>query len=240
MTAGTGPIRRRHSDRGLLGALLLVIGAAWLIGDLRILSLSSETLLSALLIVTGLGVLANPRSRRRWPLILGAVVTFALATSTVHLSLPNSHSVGDRLVQPAGAATLQPAYSLGTGNMTLDLTTVSLPAGLHPVNVSVGAGNLEVLVPDNVGISVHAQDGVGSITLPGGASSGGLGVTRDWQSQRYSHDAVQLQLHLHVGVGDIVVRTEPPASDSSVVPTPTAPTAPAAPKAPGAPGKGSL
>jgi hypothetical protein len=216
--------RRRQGDRGLLGAILLLVGAGWLLGDLHLLHLGAQTLLSVLLIVVGLGVLANPRSRRKWPLVLGAAITFVLATSTVHVQLPSARGTGMRIERPVFASALQPSYHLGMGNLTLDLTAVSLPAGERSLDASIGVGDLVVIVPDGVAISVHAQDGTGAVTVMGTTLGSGVGINQGWRSSDFDRSSTRLDLNLHVGVGDIVVRSGPPA----------APAAPVAPKTPAA------
>ena len=57
-----------------------------------------------------------------------------------------SSGVGRSRSSPVVAA-LQSSYELGMGELDLDLTAVTLPAGTTPVDANVGVGSLLITVP---------------------------------------------------------------------------------------------
>ncbi|MFG2330457.1 PspC domain-containing protein [Streptomyces sp. NPDC048604] len=70
--------------------------------------------------------------------------------------------------QPASVAAVQPAYELGSGIGTLDLSRLAVPAGTTlRTSADVGAGKLKVIVPRNVTVDLVAETGLADVQLPG-------------------------------------------------------------------------
>lgn len=89
----------------------------------------------------------------------------------------------------------------GTGDLTVDLTDLVLE-GDADYQVELGAGRIEVLVPQDLNVVIDADAAAGSITLFDSSQSG-LGT-----SASYDHIAASgpvLTLDLRVGTGDIIV-----------------------------------
>lgn len=109
------------------------------------------------------------------------------------------------IVAPDRDAVLAPTYSHPVGDYTLDLSRVDPDNLGRPLRVEVGAGEVTVIVPDEVTVSASAQIGLGTIDLFGdttdeaGArierSDGGTGDT-------------ELDLDVQLGIGDINVVRE--------------------------------
>ncbi|MEU0274468.1 PspC domain-containing protein [Streptomyces sp. NPDC006307] len=69
--------------------------------------------------------------------------------------------------RPATVADVQPRYAVGSGVGTVDLSKVAVPPKRTlSTSAEVGAGRLEVVVPRNVTVTVHAQVGLGDVRLP--------------------------------------------------------------------------
>lgn len=218
---GCGRTPRRRQSIG--GAVFLAAcvaaavgtGVTWSAGRLPL----GETLavgLGCALAVFGLGLMVSAFVGRT-----GAGTVFAVFLTGVLLSgavlLPSDISthVDERHWAPSSTAELQRRYAIGTGQGELDLSGVRFRAGsTERVDTRVGAGELRVIVPDDVKVRVELDLGVGSYRLPGetGTESGeGLG-----RSQRRTLTPAEggerqygtLELKLDVGIGDVTLTRE--------------------------------
>ncbi|MEU6277990.1 PspC domain-containing protein [Streptomyces populi] len=135
----------------------------------RALGTSLQAGLAAALIVFGLGIAVSSfRGRTGAGTVFLAVITAGLLAASA--ALPKD--IGTHWVRttwaPATAADVRPAYDLGTGVGTLDLSRVDLARGQTvKTNAEVGAGRLKVIVPEDVTVRLTVEVGVGDIQLPG-------------------------------------------------------------------------
>jgi len=171
---------------GLVGVALLVLisrgdlwptaGAGWV-----------------LIIVGGLILLWANRSQRRarrWLiattvsafLLIAAVVTSA-AVAFAWFDVSLSDGTGNRVYTPPTAAAIQPSYSLGVGDLRVDLSQINPVTPAH-VHASVGIGELKVIVPRDAKVTVNAHAKVGELFVLGGHDDG--------------HNAI-----VHVGTGTL-------------------------------------
>ncbi|MHB1445910.1 MAG: LiaF domain-containing protein [Acidimicrobiales bacterium] len=199
--------RPRRGDRGVFGLVLVLLGAVWLLGRMNLLHLAADTLLALLLMGLGAGLLLTRRSgRHHWPILLGGVVLFVL--------MGGSAAANGR-IRGAGAAVGNPSYvptnlgelhdyTLGTGDMTINLTKLDL-SGRPTVHATVGAGNLDVIVPRGSKVEVNYTDQVGDVTVLGQNVAAGISSQSTWMSQGYSSAGQAVMLDLTVDVGDINV-----------------------------------
>lgn len=117
-------------------------------------------LLAALLVTTVVGFAVGLRWRPSWGLALPAVV-LALGLALVgQAGVPIQLSAGERSWTPTGDA----SFDVGAGHGVLDLR--ELP-GAATVQVTVGAGQLEVLRPAGTRLRVLGAVGLGASELPG-------------------------------------------------------------------------
>jgi hypothetical protein len=213
--------RRRGGDRSILGLLLIGLGTLWFLEETGLLALSAETVLAALLMLVGLGLIFTARrGRRRWPIILGTVLTLVLIANSNALSLPNMGNVGEELFQPANAAELHNSYQSGVGTMTVDFRLLSAAdLAKRTIHVSHGVGQVIVLVPAGLSLHVEGSIGVGRLTLCGKRVAGGPGISgpHDYQS---GASTPLLTLIIHQGVGGATIRGC--GTDAAPLPLPTA------------------
>ncbi|WTW97015.1 PspC domain-containing protein [Streptomycetaceae bacterium NBC_01309] len=113
----------------------------------------------------------------RWlivPSFAVAVLLSAVATITVPFAGPS----GERTITPATAETAAASspYRMKVGEMRLDLTELDLagrdPADPVRVVATLGAGNMQIYLPDDVRVIIEADVDLGNIDLPNGSSSG--------------------------------------------------------------------
>jgi phage shock protein PspC (stress-responsive transcriptional regulator) len=156
---------------------------------------------------TATRVIARPR-RGRWVLkglawvvgVLVALVLVAAAVVVAALPVHLTHGVGDRTYAVSDASRLRPSYSLGVGNLTLDLRSAALPPGQTYLRARVDVGKLYVVVPANAALEANGEAHFGQVKLLGNSTDGRDAV----QTIRESGDRV-LVLDANVGAGEIVV-----------------------------------
>lgn len=198
-------------ERSLLGRVtvsvaLLVAGAlaAWNAATPH--DVGAATVLAAALAVVGVGLLVGAFVGRARGLVALGVVLLAATAVAASAHVHVDRSTGDRRWAPASVAEVHSPYRLGAGNAILDLRDVVVPAGqtVHVV-ASVGAGRLQVIVPNDAGLDVKASANVGSVLLPDGHRTDGLNPTDGYTAAAPSSVGT-IALDLSVGVGDVEVR----------------------------------
>ncbi|MGX2996826.1 PspC domain-containing protein [Streptomyces sp. JNUCC 64] len=128
-----------------------------------------QTGLGAALVVFGLGIAVSSVVGRTGPgtLVL-AVVTAGLLTASSALPESITTTWLRTTWTPANAAQVESEYLLGTGVGTLDLRRATpAPGESVASDVSVGAGRLKVVVPDDARVSLRISVGLGDLDLPG-------------------------------------------------------------------------
>ncbi|MEU8136244.1 PspC domain-containing protein [Streptodolium elevatio] len=147
----------------------------------------------------------------RW-LILPSFAVAVLLSAVAAVTVPFVGPSGERTITPATAETVSASspYRMKFGEMRLDLTELDLtgrdPAEPVRVVATVGAGNMQIYLPDDVRVIIEADVDLGNIDLPNGSSSG----------YRPDRDAVlppenggpprgTIALDLGVGVGNVEV-----------------------------------
>ncbi|MCM2389408.1 PspC domain-containing protein [Streptomyces albipurpureus] len=113
--------------------------------------------------------------------------------------------------KPATIAKVQPQYRLSSGDATLDLSTLAVPAGQSlSTTAEVGAGRLRVVVPKDAPVKVWATADVGAISLPDDPKND-IDISTD-QERRQSLSAPEnaqpsgtIELRLEVTIGQVEV-----------------------------------
>ncbi|HEX6056272.1 MAG TPA: PspC domain-containing protein [Intrasporangium sp.] len=218
------PTPPRERTRGIgFAAGLLVLGAAILtsVGVLN----AAERLawqgsnvavaIAAGLAVLGLGiVIAGIAGRRSGWLAPFAIVamTAAVFTSVMPHGLSQPFSVGERAYEPAALTGAQ-TYQLGMGEMRLDLTGADYSAeGVETVKAVVGMGEMNLVVPKGVRVTVHASGRAGEILAndsnEGGASTSRSGTILD-ETFTYGPETApeEIVVDAEVGLGQITIET---------------------------------
>lgn len=182
--------------RLVLGAILLLIGAAWLLVTLEVVEIPIQSAMAIALILIGIVILTV--GRHGGLVTLGVVLTVALAFMSL-LNVPFEGGVGDRTFRPAGTADLRDEYRMALGKLTVDLTAIEGTV-VPDVEVSVGMGQVVVVLPDEVPVSVEGNAGAGQVVILG-SEQNGLGV----EHAVTENDAV-FEVQVSVGMGQVEVR----------------------------------
>lgn len=202
--------RQRSTARIILGAILIVAGAGWLLDASGLVEFPTAALGPVALIVIGLALVAGARRRHKGGLItLGIILTLILTAASTSPS-GFTDGVGRRIQIPSTTAELDD-YRLGVGSFTLDLTHIDFPSGSTPISASVGVGELLVVVPGEVDLVVDAKTGAGEIVVLGRKVAAGVGAkVTDLRNEDNEIQERVLHLDLKVGLGPIRVRRGTP------------------------------
>jgi phage shock protein PspC (stress-responsive transcriptional regulator)/predicted membrane protein len=212
--------------RVTFGLALVAAGVLWIVDVATPAAIGAGRILAAALLVLGLGLLVGSTiGRARWlilpaALLLPLVLVFGLASPWRWVDLTDvdvrTDGVGDRTYEPDDLDELQSSYQIGAGSLTLDLTELDpealAEAGTTSVSVQAGAGEILVLVPDDVAVAVTARSGAGELDLFG-RTTGGLGLQRS-EVAGPDGEVVALDLDVQVGLGQITVRSHSVARPS--------------------------
>ncbi|EFE67583.1 integral membrane protein [Streptomyces viridosporus ATCC 14672] len=171
------PYRRPPKPRGprwigswiFLFALLAAGLGTRLAWDGHPLGTSLQIGLACALAVFGIGVAVSSFLGRTGAgsLVLAVITAGLLAGSA---AIPKD--IGTEWIrttwEPASVAQVRPAYDLGTGTGTLDLSGIRVPAGeTVSTRADVGLGRIHVIVPEGVTVKLSIEVGVGDFRLPG-------------------------------------------------------------------------
>ncbi|MFJ2866230.1 PspC domain-containing protein [Kitasatospora sp. NPDC087314] len=213
-----GPPRRprptavRHPrERSALGffGLLLAIGAGAAVwsasaGHTDVTVLSATVLATALLVI-GLTLLLGAKfGRARKLAMTGLLLTLALVfvgRSTDSMQ----NAVGQRDFTVVATADLQPKYSLGAGQIRLDLTGLDPAGATLTSKVELGAGELTVLLPPDATVNLVTRMGLGDVSIPDDRNDGTGRHTYLLQPGSGRSSKGTLDLELSVGIGNIKV-----------------------------------
>lgn len=167
------------------------------------------------LTVLGLGILVSGIAGRRagWlaPFAVAAMASSLFATVMPH-GLTQPFSAGERHYQPT---TLQgeQAYQIGLGRLDVDLTGADFAGpGVEKVVATVGMGELNLIVPEDVRVTVHARSRAGEIVAQD-SNDGGVQTTRggtaldDTFTYGPSDAPEEIIVETEVALGQITIRT---------------------------------
>ena len=141
------------------------------------------------------------RALRRTAIVLASFLALVLVAAAVFAAVFHVHvgrGIGDHTYTVTDVQSLEDDYRLGIGELDLDLGALQLPEGETHVETSVDVGDLQIIVPNDVALRVHAEAQAGYVEV--------LGVTDDGRNADIdvteTGDRV-LVLDAHVGAGSV-------------------------------------
>ena len=220
----TPPPAPERSDsllaRATVGLTLVTVGLLWTLRLAGVLTVSIGQILAAALLVVGLGLLVGAVMGRArsliWlgvillPFVLLAQVPGATWVNAVPIISTDSAAAGELRLTPVEFDELQPRYELGAGSVRLDLTQLPFDGQSIKVEIAVGAGEIRVIVPDDVDIAATGSVGIGQVDILS-RSAGGLGVGDVERTVEVDDPQGSIELELNAGLGDIRVESAPAA-----------------------------
>lgn len=193
---GFGPI--------VLGGVLVLVGGLWLLDAVEVIDVRAAVVLPAVLAVVGVALIVGSFDGPHSGLVtLGVFLTVAVVMAAVFPANPFGGGLGQRVYRVSDAADLESGYGVGLGELELDLGDLALSEPAH-VDVTVGAGEMRVVLPAGGEVRVDASAGAGEIDLLG-ETADGVSVSRTYTSSGYDDSGSALTLDLNVGAGEIEV-----------------------------------
>jgi phage shock protein PspC (stress-responsive transcriptional regulator) len=203
------PAPAPRAPRSMLGpltvsAVVVAVGLLLLAASLGVDGITAPRVLATALLVTGAGLLVGTVwGRSRGLIALAVVLTLALS-ATSSFDRRFSTTTGDRTWVVTGST----ERALGAGSATLDLRGL---AGTDrrdlTVEARVGAGELLVLVPEDLRVELESRVGLGQILLDqpgrGRYAEAGAGLAHDVTLGPPGGAAVVLDVR--VGLGELEV-----------------------------------
>lgn len=188
----------------LVGALLILVGIAWLL-DAGGVEVPWRAILPGALIAVGLACVAGAfRGRQHALMAVGVALMLVLSLAVAadwDLDVPLGGGVGDRTERPVTPAELG-EYELGVGNLVVDLSRLQVPAGTTAVEARLGVGELVVELPDGVSVEVVASSGLGEVQVLG-QQEGGFASRIDTAAELGGDR--RLRVDARVGLGQVRV-----------------------------------
>jgi phage shock protein PspC (stress-responsive transcriptional regulator) len=116
--------------------------------------------------------------------------------------------VNDASYLPTSLESVQPTYTAGIGDISLDLTR--LPnTGSVQTKVSVGTGDVRVFVPSNADVTVTCSAPIGTVECLGshenGANNGAITTTQNATGPAATGDNLKITLDVESSIGDVEV-----------------------------------
>lgn len=219
--AAARPVPRERRLGGLLlllamAACVLGTGAAWRndsLGD------AAVTGLACALGVFGAGLVVSAFwGRVGAGTIVSAVLTAGLLTLAAALPEGITTSWSEPDWRPASAAAVRDHYEVGSGLAHLDLSGIDVPQGeTVATHVEAGAGQIEVVVPPEVELTVTTEIALGGFYYDGRPPGQDTGTTEAWGGLVQEHTDTYppldgagepggtIELRLEMGLGQVTV-----------------------------------
>jgi len=198
----------------------VTVGVLWTLRLAGVLTISAGQILAAALLVVGVGLLIGAVMGRGrsliWlgvvllPFVLLAQIPGSTWVSAVPVISSDSAAAGELRLTPVGFDELQSRYELGAGSIRLDLTQLPFDGESIDVEIAVGAGEIRVIVPDDVDVEATGSVGIGQVQILS-RSAGGLGVGDVETTVEIDDPQGSIELELNAGLGDIRVDSAPAA-----------------------------
>lgn len=224
-TGGSGwtppPVPERPRSwvtRATLGAALVAVGLLWTLRLAGVIELAAGPILAVALLIIGIGLLVGAVvGRARWLILVGALllppVLAAQVTPPAFGSLLELRSdgrpAGELDVAPATLDELDSDYELGAGSIQLDLSELVLDGETVAIDVEVGVGEIDVIVPDDVEVDVSGRVGIGEVRLLDERQVGGIGVSGTSTTLEPDDPEGRIELDLAAGIGEITASSVP-------------------------------
>ncbi len=192
-----------HTGRLVGGLLLVLLGGGWLL-DIAAIEFPWHVVLPAALIAIGAALLfVAQRGGSHGGLVTSGVIVTVLVLFGSIVDIPFQGGIGERSFGPERIASVEPAYRLGIGQLTVDLSNVedfASSSTIREISARVGIGRLLVIVPEAARVRIVATAGLGQVQLFDQEDSG-----FDVERRSSSGGDPDATLTVSVGLGQVEV-----------------------------------
>lgn len=186
--------------RFTLAATLIGLGVLALLDNAGVLFPEPRHYFAVAVAIIGAGLVVGAVwGRSRGLIAFGLILAFAMGMATVDNTV---NAVQDRQVAihtPQSVSQISRQYDLSAGTLTIDLSAV--PPSDFTFSADLGAGELNVVLPEGIEATIDSRIGVGEFNVLGSTSQG-LGIGKTVHIDGTDGNA---RIHLNVGAGKITV-----------------------------------
>jgi hypothetical protein len=198
-----GPKKRPYGAI-VIGVLLVVVGGLWLLDALDVVELRAAVVVPTALAVIGIALIIGAFDGPHTGLVVAGVFVSIAALAFAAAPENAFHGgIGQRDIRVTDQALLAPRYDVGVGELRLDLRGLDMTES-DEVAATVGAGDITILLPEDLPVTIDASAGAGQIDLLGETSEG-ISVSRTFTDDGFEAAEVTLTLELDVAAGNIEV-----------------------------------
>ena len=172
--SATRPRERSMLGRITIGVMLISLGVLAILDNIPDIALEPEPrhYLALAVTVLGLGLMVGGFvGRARWLILAGVIMVPTMLFSPVFEYDWNSDDF-DRRVSPETFEELEEIYTFDIGSLYIDLTDLPWDGQVIDLEATIDAGNIEIELPEGVGLVGEASVDVGRVGSPGRESAG--------------------------------------------------------------------
>jgi lia operon protein LiaF len=178
----------------IIGFALLIVGGIWLLNNMGAMYFDFGDFIG-----------------RAWPVAIILVGFWLLWGGKKSLVIKGdssskqvSQGVGDMEVTPDVIGPEGLSVGIGAGEVKLDLTKAQLQDKENLIEVKIGLGDINIVVPKDVPIRAEGRTGIGDLHFLD-RSADGVGARLDVQDETYANATRKLRILTKTGLGDVHV-----------------------------------
>lgn len=184
------------------GGLVILVGVAWLIDLTTDVSVGWQLLVPMALMLVGIGIMVGAQNQNVSALVgVGVVLTILTVMLSAIGSAGPWAGTGRTVERPQVLADVADNYDHGVGDYTLDLSNVTFTAD-RVITIDLGIGASRIIVPENATVIVHAETGIGELTVFGERADG-VGLSMD---RTFGEGAPTIEINADLGIGELEIR----------------------------------
>lgn len=198
------PREKSILGRLTIGFMLLGMGVLAIVDNVDALPIDARPQHYLALAVTILGVgllVGSLAGRARWLILVGVLLIPPLLFSPVFNYERTTAEFHGRNA-PVTFEQVEPIYDIDVGGMAIDLRSLPWEGEEVTIDASVDIGNLEIYIPEGVGVIGTSSVDIGRVSGPGRTSAGLGNRSLNWDEPGELGTVV---LDAHVSIGNISI-----------------------------------
>lgn len=199
---------RKDGGNWIFGSFLFVFGALLFLGELQVIHFNFDDIFKLwplLIIYIGFSIIGKPKRKKNFKFVID---TDDKKDHTVEFETKKKHgnrfSVGDhQFTEPNWKVEPMSLYN-AAGDYYIDFSKAFIPEKETPISINSWAGDIQILMPENVACRIDASVKAGEINVMGQTSEG---VNRKvfYETDDYDEATRKLTITLKLTAGSVRV-----------------------------------